>query len=439
MEGITINKAEYTLDGGHQSERRDGLMNVFLARQPILDDKHNVLAYEIFYRSGFTNVYTGRDDDEATSKVIIDTFHNLGLDVLTSGKPAFINFSVGLLEQQVATLFPTEKLVVEVLESVRGTEEVLVKCRELKEFGYTLALDDFVYNEDNEPFLDIADIVKVDFLTADNQELEAVVNRLKKRDVLLLAEKVETHEALKLAQDLGFTLFQGYYFSRPEIVTAKALAPLHLVCFELISEAHRDEIDIDRMADIICRDVSLSYSLLRLANSAAFARRNPTKTVKQALVFLGQREIKKWVSLIALQRMSHTRLEAPVVTSLLRGRFAEQLAGHTEYKDVKGTLFLCGMFSLLDVLLQRPLGNVLEEIHAPLAMIDLLVHGKGPYQDFWRLVLAYERGQWDEVEEGARRLGLDVALVTRAYLDALEWCPDVTGEQQTSLIHKHNS
>lgn len=398
-------------------------MQVFLARQPILDQRQSVLAYEIFYRSGFVNIYTGLDHDQATSKVIVDAFHNLGLDALTAGKPAFINFSTALLERGIATLFPNQQLVIEVLESVRGSKEVLERCRELKEAGYTIALDDFVFNDDSEEFLDLADIVKVDLLVTSGVPLRDMVNRLKKHDVTLLAEKVETHEIFKMAADLGFTMFQGFFFSRPEMVSAKALAPLHLVCLELITEANSDDVEIDRLTEIISRDLSLTYSLLRLANSAAFARRHPTTTVKQALVFLGQREIRKWVTLIALQRLCSTELEAPVITSLVRGRFGELLAEKTSWKESKGTVFLCGLFSLLDVLLQRPLANILEDVHAPRETIELLVHGRGPYKELGGLVLAYEQGRWDKVQTCAQELGLEPETVAQAYLQALEWCP----------------
>jgi c-di-GMP-related signal transduction protein len=398
-------------------------MHVFLARQPILDKKQRILAYEVFYRSGFANVYTGDDHDGATSKVIIDTFHNLGLCSLTSGKPAFINFPATLLKKEVATLFPSEQLVVEVLESVTGSKEVLEKCRELKAAGYTLALDDFVYSEDSEPFLDLADIVKIDLLVTDASKLRETVNRLQNSKVRLLAEKVETYEAFQMAAEHGFTMFQGYFFSRPEMVLAKALAPFHLVCLQLIVEASKDEVELDRLTDIISRDVSLSYSLLRLANSAVFARRHPTKTVKQALVYLGQKEVRKWVSLIALQRMCKTELQAPVITSLIRGRFAELIAAETSFAAAKGTLFLCGLFSLLDVLLQRPLMDILEEIKAPSEVMDLLVHGKGPYKELGALVLAYERGHWDKVQMYSKKLDMAPELVAKAYLQAVEWCP----------------
>lgn len=398
-------------------------MNVFLARQPILDEKQRVVAYEIFYRSGFVNAYTGTNHDEATSKVIIDAFHTLGLSSLTSGKPAFINFPTALIEQQVATLFPSEQLVIEVLESVRGSKEIVERCRELKEAGYTLALDDFVYSEDSEAFLDLADIVKIDLLITGASGAEEIIKRLENRQVTLLAEKVETYEAFKTAQKQGFTLFQGFFFSRPEMISAKALAPLHLVCFQLIAEANKEEMEIDRLVEIISRDVSLSYSLLRLANSAAFARRHPTKTVKQALVFLGQREIRKWVSLIALQHMCSSALEAPVMTSLVRGRFAELLAEQTKWKESKETLFLCGLFSLLDVLLQRPLAAILEEIQAPEETVELLVHGRGPYEVLGALILAYEQGQWDRVQACAHKIDLQPEAVAQAYIQALEWCP----------------
>ena len=406
-------------------ERFGAIMQVFLARQPILDENQKIHAYEIFYRSGFLNHYTGTDDDEATSKVIIEAFNNLGLDAVTAGKPAFINFSTGLLEQQVATLFPHEQLVVEVLESVRGSEEVLARCRELKTAGYTIALDDFVYNEDSEPFLELADIVKIDLLGSSPEEIARVLPVLKDRKVTLLAEKVETYEAFKFATELGFKLFQGYFFSKPEMVVAKALAPLHVVCFELIRQVNSEDINFDQIAEVISRDVSLSYSLLRLVNSAHFTRRHPVKTVKQALVLLGTREIKKWVSLVALQRMCSSDLEAPVITSLVRGRFAELLAEETIWKDSKATLFLGGLFSMLDVLLQRPLASILEEVQTPNDIKELLLHGRGPYQDLGRLILAYEQGQWDQVQTHTQVLNLEHSTVAQAYLAALEWCPKI--------------
>lgn len=398
-------------------------MNVFLARQPILDVKQRIRAYEILYRSGYTNHYSAADPDEASSVVVLDTFQHLGLDSLTGGNPAFINFSSRLLAMDIATLFPSKYLVIELLESVESSPEVLEKCRELKAAGYTIALDDFVYTASSEPFLEVADIVKVDFQAADCSELADLVAVLQSRGLTMLAEKVENWEELELARDLGFTMFQGYYFSRPEIVTAKRLLPLQLICLELIAAVNRPEMDYKEVTAIISRDLSLTYSLLRLVNSAAFFPRHRIESVQQALVFLGEKEIKKWVSLIAMQQMRTTKLDAPVITSLVRGRFSELLADKTHLREKSGALFLSGLFSMLDVLLQRPMEMILEEVHAPPEVQQLLLEGSGPYEDIGSLVFAYEQGRWGDMEQYATRLRLEPEVVTQAYIEAIRWCP----------------
>ena len=254
------------------------------------------------------------------------------------------------------------------------------------------ALDDFVYNEDSEPFLDVADIVKIDLLVTDKAEIREVVKRLEGVPSSCWQKRWRHMKPSGKQRISALRSFKAT-FQPSEMVTAKALAPLHITCFELIAEANKDELDLDLLTRIISRDVSLSYNLLRLVNSAAFARRHPAKTVKDALVFLGQREIRKWVSLIALQRMCDTDLEAPVITSLARGRFVELVAAKTRFKDVKGMLFLCGLFSLLDVLLQRPLLQILEEVGAPEETVELLVYRRGPFKELGSLMLAYEQGQ----------------------------------------------
>jgi len=396
---------------------------VFLARQPILDVKQRIRAYEILYRSGYTNHYLAADPDEASSIVVLDTFQHLGLDSLTGGSPAFINFSSRLLEMDIATLFPARYLVIELLETVDCRPEVLQKCRELKALGYTIALDDFVYSSSSEALLGVADIVKIDFQAADSSQLRWLVPELKARRLTLLAEKVESWEELRLACELGFTMFQGYYFSRPEIVTAKRLLPLQMICLELIRAVNQRPLDFRHVAGIVSRDLSLTYSLLRLVNSAAFSPRHRIESVQQALVFLGETEIKKWVSLLALQHMRTTKLDAPVVTSLVRGRFAELLAEQTHLREKSGALFLSGLFSMLDVLLQRPLDLILEEIGAPPEVRQLLLEGTGPYRDIGSLVLAYEQGRWGDMEEYATRLQLAAETVTQAYIEAIQWCP----------------
>ena len=400
-------------------------MNAFLARQPIFNKEREVYAYEILYRSGAQNGFSGDvGDDEASSKVIFDTFQSFGLENLTGGKPAFINFPATLIKEEIATLFPQEYLVVELLETVEPTPKIVEKCRSLKEAGYIIALDDFIYSPKFEPLIDLADIIKVDFIESSLRDIINLKTGLGQREVTLLAEKVETWDEFHLAVDLGFELFQGYFFSKPEIVTTGSLSPLQINYFQLISKVNEENMDFDELTQIITRDVSLTYNLLKLVNSAYFGQRNRVNSVKQALVVLGEREIRKWVTLITLQGMSTERFSAPVSLSLIRARFAELLAQVTGFHNHQEELFLTGLFSMLDVLLQRPMPQILDEVQAPLAVKEVLLYGTGPFEDLCMAVASYEQGEWDKIEASAKKLNIEASALTKAYLEALRWHPN---------------
>ena len=400
-------------------------MNAFLARQPIFNKEREVYAYEILYRSGAQNGFSGDvGDDEASSKVIFDTFQSFGLENLTGGKPAFINFPATLIKEEIATLFPQKYLVVELLETVEPTPKIVEKCRSLKEAGYIIALDDFIYSPKFEPLIDLADIIKVDFIESSLRDIINLKTVLGQREVTLLAEKVETWDEFHLAVDLGFELFQGYFFSKPEIVTTGSLSPLQINYFQLLSKVNEENMDFDELTQIITRDVSLTYNLLKLVNSAYFGQRTRVNSVKQALVVLGEREIRKWVTLITLQGMSTERFSAPVSLSLIRARFAELLAQVTGFHNHQEELFLTGLFSMLDVLLQRPMPQILDEVQAPLAVKEVLLYGTGPFEDLCMAVASYEQGEWDKIEASAKKLNIEASALTKAYLEALRWHPN---------------
>ena len=399
-------------------------MDVFLARQPIFNVDREIVAYEILYRSGSVNSFSGEvQADAASSKVIFNTFQNFGLETITSGYPAFINFSATLIEEEVATLFPKEHLVVELLETVEPTLRIVGKCRELKEAGYHIALDDFVYSPAYEPLLDLASIVKVDFRETNPFEIRKLRARLLTRDCVLLAEKVETWEEFHLATELGFTLFQGYFFEKPEILRTSGLSPLELHYMQLVAQVNQSDLDYFELARTISMDVFLTYNLLKLANSAMFAQRNRVTTVEQALVLLGEREIRKWVTLIALQGMSVKQMDGPVSQSLIRARFAQLLAQKTALSTQHNSLYLTGLFSLLDVMLQRPLATILAEVQAQQETKEALLRQTGPFAEICKAVLAYEKGDWDQMVESADNLRLDGASVAESYVESIRWHP----------------
>ena len=269
-------------------------MDYYVARQPIFDLHQAVYAYELLYRSGeANNFYTGTDGDKASLQVITNSVLIIGLDTLTRGRKAFINFTKNLLEQEVATTLPKDFLVVEILENIEPDEKVLESCRKLKDLGYLLALDDFVYDPKYDPFLELADIVKVDFLVTQGDERRKIVERLGHRGIKFLAEKVETREDFAMAQKYGYIYFQGYFFEKPVIVSGKDIPALKHTYIQLLREVNQPTLDIDKVENIIKEEVSLSYKLLRFMNSVAFGFRNEIRSIKQALVLLVPKRIKQ--------------------------------------------------------------------------------------------------------------------------------------------------
>lgn len=398
-------------------------MDVFLARQPIFDLKQNIYGYEILYRSGNVDNYFDPETDEnfASSQVIIDTFQSFGLENITNLKPAFINFPSKLIEQDVATLFPKDYLIIELLENIKVTPDLIKKCKELNTAGYIIALDDFIYHPRFEPLFNFVDIIKVDFVNSSRAQILEVKEKVASRKIKLLAEKIETWDDLHLAKQLGFTMFQGYYFSKPEMLTTSRLNPLEINHFRLLSKINAEIIDFQAIAKIISHDVSLTYNLLKLVNSAAFGVRQRVNSVQQALVMLGEVEMKKWLNLIAFQGLSKTNSAGPISLSLIRARFGENLAKKLGLFKHKEEIFLVGLFSLLDVMLQRPMWLILEELNTSGAVKDAILQCAGPYAPICKLVLSYERGDWNSVEEVTKNLHISLPELAEAYLEAVKW------------------
>lgn len=407
-------------------------MDVFLARQPIFDTRRNAYGYEILYRSGYSNCFSGADADEATSKVIVDTFQTFGINTLTNGKPVFINFSERLIKEQVATLFSKDSLVIEILESVVPDDIILEKCQSLKRMGYTLALDDFVYKPETVVLLKYADIVKIDFLNTGRNEIERTVKLLKNTKVRLLAEKVESNEDFEYAKKLGFSLFQGFFFSKPEVMSSSRISPLKVNYLELMRKVNQAEINFDELAKIISKDLALTYNLLKLVNSAAFGLRSRITSVKHAIVIIGEKDIRKWVTLIALIGLGDDKPDELVRLSLIRARFAELISLLTPLKGRSNDLFLTGLFSLLDVVLNRPLSDILKDINTPEEVQDALLNKSGSYGQIYKLMNLYEKGQWEGIEILARMLEIDFRDLVDAYLNALKWYNLVTQDIHTT-------
>ena len=401
------------------------IMEVFLARQPIFDTERSVVAYEILYRSGFVNKFDEINGDEASREVIFNTFQTFGIDNLTTGKPVFINFTENLMDDETVTLFSNDYLVIEILEDILPSEKLLANSKYLKEVGYQIALDDFVYKPEYEELIEVADIIKIDFLLSSKKEIKKISRYLQNKDVVLLAEKVETRADFEYAKKLGFSLFQGYFFSKPEIVISQKLQPMNITCIQLANRINHKDIDFNKIASIVSKDLALTYNLLKLVNSAAFGFRHRIKSVKHAVVALGENEIKKWIYMTIVNTVGQDAPDELTRLSLIRSRFLERIALNSRYQKQSERFFLMGLFSLLDVILKRPMENVLEELKVAKGIKAALVEGEGDLGDIYKMMIAYEKGQWDEFSTYANELGLDSNIVFNAYIDALLWYNDL--------------
>ena len=401
----------------------DATANVFVARQPIFDCNLEVYGYELLFRSGLEGGFDpDTDGDQATSRVITNSFFLFGIQRVTQGKRAFINFPDHLLLDEIPLLCDRRLTVIEILETVAVTPEIVTACRTFVRKGYHLALDDFVFTPQWEELLDLAHIVKLDVLALDKQELEGEVARGRRHELKLLAEKIETHDQFQQAVDLGFELFQGFFFSRPNILAGRDLPVLKLHLFRLLKMLADPTSDYVKIGRVVAQDVSLAYKLLRFVNSAWFSRRNEITSLQNAVALLGEENFRKWVSLIAVASLADDKPRELAVTAVMRALCCEGIAERCpRLASHAATCYTVGMFSLLDALLDRPMTEVVAELGLATEIAAALLRPlTTPYGIPLLLCRAYEQAEWRQVDDLARRLGIDPGHLPAIYARALE-------------------
>jgi len=387
------------------------------------------VAYELLFRSGPENFFSGRDADQASSQLIDDSLHVFGIDALIGKTRAFINLTRKTLIDDLISLIPPSRAVAEVLETVEPDAEVVAACAALKRAGYTLALDDFVSKPEMEPLLQLADIVKVDFLATRGEERKVLIEALVKRRIRVLAEKVETAEEVREAKALGCVYFQGYFFCRPEMSSRKELPGSKLNQLRLLRELSRPELDLGALELILKTDLALASKLLKHLNSAAFGWRQRVTSLKQAMVLLGATQFRKWASLVAVATMSEDKPRELATSSLVRARFCELVAELAGEKSATLDAFLTGMFSLVDAITGRPLAEILGEIAVPPAVATALTGQTSRLAKILELSIAMERGAWAELPGLSQTLGLDQnggeQKLPELYQRAIVWVAEI--------------
>jgi c-di-GMP-related signal transduction protein len=389
----------------------------FIARQPIFNLQRAVTAYELLYRNSEANYCVAPDLDVA-SRQMMATVMLIGFDALSSGHAVYVNCTEELLCGGYPTLFPAKQTVLEVLETVKPNPAVVAACRELKAAGYAIALDDFEDAPEQMQLVELADIIKVDFRLTSSTERADLVRRYGKKTRLMLAEKVETDEEFSIAAQQGYTLFQGYFFCRPKVFSTRSVKstnPPHVRVLRLLGS---DKFDFQEVEQLIKADPALCFRLLRYLNSATFCFQGEICSILQAVTLLGESEMRKWLLLVSTIMVGSKQPEL-IKLALVRARLAELLAPYTGMPGA--ILFLLGLLSLIDAILELPLTWITEQLAVPAGIRSALLREPGRLRDCLDLVIAYESGDWGECGRLVEECRVPMDKLADHYLNALKW------------------
>ncbi len=396
-------------------------MDFYIARQPIFTANKKLHAYELLYRGYKDYSLAEVSGNKATTSILSSVFLTEGFSVISDSKPCFINFTEDLLIKKIPYTFPKSQVVVEILEDVRPTKAVVEAIRSLKADGYVIALDDFVFKKKLEPLIASADIIKVDVRLTPLDSILKTLRYLSRFKVKLLAEKVESIDEFEKANKLGFDYFQGYFFSKPEKILLKELASVKMTLLSLMAEVARKSTTLDRLHFIISKDLAISYKLLRFLNSAYFYRVEKVKSVKHAIAYLGEKELRRFLLLVIVAELAVDKPSELVRLSLVRAKFCELLARHSILAEYDLEIFMVGMFSFMDTMLETEMSVIMDKLPVSEAVRDALVHGTGMFSPFLDATIAYERRQENRFVEIMQECSVDSSTVPELYLEAVKY------------------
>ena len=391
----------------------------FLGRQPILDADLNLYGYELLYRSGLSNEFSG-EAEHATRSVIDDSLLLAGS---TGGEKLFFNCTRQALVSGIVTLLPPANTVLEILENIDPDDELMASCRSLKDAGYSFALDDFVPDGSKTRFLEVADYIKIDFLASDKAERYAIRSLAADRPIKFIAEKIETEPDVEEAWKEGCTFFQGYFFCKPVMLAPRIIPQNQMVYMRLLAELSREPANVLEIEQLTKSEPSICYRLLRLVNSALYALPSPISSIRSAVMMIGDDEFRKLVSVALANIAGSSRSKSVTRVALARAKFCELLA--PVLNESASTLYLLGMLSLMDVILTMPMRQVVEMLPLHGKMKAALLGGKSSLTIALDLVRARESGGWLETTSIQESLNLRGDIASRFYSDAIKWADTV--------------
>lgn len=402
-------------------------MEVYLARQPIFNREMNVFGYELLYRrNNENNAFEYIDAEQATAEVINNAFLTNELSNLTDNTKAFINFSEQLLLKEIPRLLPKEQVVIEVLENIKPKPSIINILRGLRDDGYLIALDDFTFSEEFEPFIKLAQIIKVEYPAVDVERQKYFIQKYKKQyGTIFLAEKIETREQQKKALAIGYDLLQGYFYSKPLMVKGKGIEALKTSILRMIQEVEKEEPDYNILANIIEKDLSLSYKLLRIVNAVGYGSRHKITSINQALVRLGTDEIKKWIYVLMLQDHRNVENNELVKISLIRAKLMELLALELGLRDQHFDFFLTGMFSSIDTLLNKSMEEIISSLPLSKGVEEALLGKSNQAFQLLQVILHIERGEWTALDRHELVNDIKEGTLMSLYIHSIKWVMEI--------------
>lgn len=390
-----------------------------LARQPIFNSNMQVVAYELLCRNSELTHIATRDGDAASSQVLLNAFTELSIEQVVGKHKAFVNFTRTLIDTPPP--FSRQKLVIEVLEGQKVDAAMLHSLRQLRDQGYTIALDDFELTDETESLVAYADIIKLDVLHLSAKKLKQHIDYLKPFGITLIAEKVETYEMFEHCKSLGFDLFQGYFLAKPKVITGKKISENKQSVLQLLSALHDPNVPIEKIERMIARDTLLSFKLLRLVNSAAFGLSRDVESLRQAIMLLGLNKLRNWVNLLALSNLSGKPHELSIA-ALTRARMCELIATEINQRSRPDSFFTVGLLSTLDAFLDTPLEQLLANLSLSESLNSAMLNHSGPEGMVLQIVQCHEQGEWEKIDwESLAAAGLTAEKLAKIYVDSLRW------------------
>lgn len=397
-------------------------MIAYVARQPIFDAKLTVQAYELLIREGLEGILPVREMDVESARVLAASQLLPRLDAVAAGKPIFVRVTREILVQGYTEILPPKATSVQLVDSIKPDREVIDACTRLKRAGYSIVLDNFRLGSDRQALLSLADKVKVNVMEAGATERAVIAERARPRNITMVADRIQTRDIFNEAKAVGYELFEGTFFAQPSIVVGKDIPTSKRSCLQILGQLHQPDLDVPALSDIISREVGLAYKLLRYVNSAAFGWNGSISSIQHALMLMGSREIRRWASVMALTSITGEEPGEILSEALLRGRTCELLAPEADQAHRAADLFLLGLFSLLDVILEIPMSEILENLPIAEDLKSALLGEQGPLREVYELAVDYLAGDWAPVPERAHRLGISESGLPELYEEALSWC-----------------